>query len=125
MPITQGGRAGSLPLVAFCLAALASTLGAGCAHRGSAALSEPARRLASEAAKVGPIAFEEDFIDAKLVYRALPLAAAERAPLRRRLINYLLGPLAAIDLDPAKRQGELIGDDDLDRSVASFRDALD
>jgi tetratricopeptide (TPR) repeat protein len=125
MPITQGGRAGSLPLVALCLATLAPTLGAGCAHRGSAALSEPARKLASEAAKVGPIAFEEDYVDARLVYRALPLAAAERAPLRRRLINYLLGPLAAIDLDPAKRQGELTGDDDLDRTVASFRDALD
>jgi tetratricopeptide (TPR) repeat protein len=135
MPISQGGRP-ALPgrHAFFCrpagavlsLPLIAALLVAGCAHRGgAAALSEPARRLAGEAAKVGPIAYEEDYIDARLVFRALPPEAAERGRLRRQLVTYLLGPLKAIDVDPAKRKGELTGDDDLDRTVASFRDALD
>jgi tetratricopeptide (TPR) repeat protein len=108
------------PLVAL----LAGGLFVGCAHR-SGAMSEPAKRLAGEASRVRSVQFEEEYIDARLVYRALPPTAAERGPLRRQLINYLLGPLARISADPAKRKGQLGNDDDLDRTVASFRDALD
>ncbi|HEY0712441.1 MAG TPA: hypothetical protein VGF45_07195, partial [Polyangia bacterium] len=106
--------------------AVAATLVLGCAHTNRPApLSEASRQLAREAASFREIRYEEDFIDARLVYRALPAETPERMALRKRLLTYLLGPLRAIDADPARRKGELVSDDDLDRTLASFRDALD
>src|SRR5688572_6529929 len=102
--------------------------GMGCAHRPGAAalLTEPAKRLAAEASRVRAIAFEEDFMDARLIYRALPAEAVERNALRRQLIQYLLGPLSTIDARAFRaRMGDLGASDDLDRILASFSDALD
>ena len=49
---------------------LALLIAAGCSHslRG-APLSEPAKRLGAEAKGLRPIEFEEDYIDARLLYR--------------------------------------------------------
>jgi tetratricopeptide (TPR) repeat protein len=101
--------------------------GSGCAHRiGSAPMTEPARRLGAEALALRSVTCEEDFVDARQVYRALPPGAPERVLVRRQMIGYLLGPLATIDADEFRRRGSELGaNDDLDRIQASFRDALD
>jgi tetratricopeptide (TPR) repeat protein len=101
--------------------------GTGCAHRlGNAKLSDSARRLGAEASAVRTVAYEEDYIDARLVYRALPRDAAERAALRLKLCEYLLGPLADLDVRAFRlRGGDSVVTDDLDRIVSSFRDALE
>ncbi|HEY0709301.1 MAG TPA: tetratricopeptide repeat protein [Polyangia bacterium] len=108
------------------LSLIVSLAAASCAHGvRPAPLSEASRQLAREAASFREIRYEEDFIDARLVYRALPPETPERMALRKRLLTYLLGPLRAIDADPDRRKGALTTDDDLDRTLASFRDALD
>jgi tetratricopeptide (TPR) repeat protein len=112
------------------IVSLAATLAsaAGCAHNAgrSGPLSESARRFAGEAATVRAIAFEEDFVDARLVYHALPVYAPERTALRRRLIDYLLGPVGQLDGEDLRRRGGEVGvSDDIDRVLASFRDALE
>ena len=102
--------------------------GGGCAHRlgASAAISEPARRLGAEAVALRTVTCEEDFVDARQVYRALAPGAPERLLLRRQLIRYLLGPLGTIDAEEFRRRGGDLGaSDDLDRILASFRDALE
>ena len=115
----------------WAFAALVPTLlagSAGCAHRlgASGVLTEPARRLGAEAIALRGISCEEDFVDARQLYRALASGAPERPLLRRQLIGYLLGPLAAIDVDEFRRRGSDLGaNDDLDRILASFRDALE
>jgi tetratricopeptide (TPR) repeat protein len=116
--------------VAFALVAPMLVSGAlGCAHRavgGGGPLSEPARRFAAEASAVRTIAFEEDFIDARLVYRALPPHASERAPLRRKLLEYLLGPFERLDLADLRQHGSDVGaNDEMDRILTSFREALE
>jgi tetratricopeptide (TPR) repeat protein len=119
------------PLRSCALIALLPTLLAGaggCAHRpgASVVISEPARRLGAEALALRTITCEEDFADARQVYRALPPGSQERVLLRRQLLRYLLGPLTTIDLEEFRRRGSDPGaNDDLDRILASFRDALE
>jgi tetratricopeptide (TPR) repeat protein len=101
---------------------------AGCAHRpnASAVLSEPARRLGAEAVALRNISCEEDFVDARQVYRALASGAPERPELRKQMLGYLLNPLVTIDAKEFRRRGSDPGaNDDLDRILASFRDALE
>jgi tetratricopeptide (TPR) repeat protein len=108
-------------------AVLAVLAAAGCSQglRG-APLSEPSKRLVAEAKGLRPIEYEEDYIDARLLYRALPLNAPERAPLRHKLLAYLLGPLQKLDATQLQQQGGDVGvSDDLDRVATSFRDALE
>ncbi len=99
----------------------------GCAGQlRSGATTEPARRLGAEAVALRTVTCEEDFVDARQVYRALGPAAPERPLLRRQMITYLLGPLSTIDAEDFKRRsGEPGANDDLDRIWASLRDALE
>ena len=57
--------------------------------------SGPGRALAGEATRIGAIAYEDDFLEARLVFQALPLAAPERLALRAKLLHYLLDPVVA------------------------------
>jgi tetratricopeptide (TPR) repeat protein len=109
------------------VAALASAL-AGCAHGGlgSGSPSQSAQRFASDARAFKTVAFEEDFLDARLILQALPLGSPERTSLRAKLVEYLVGPIARLDLNQARADPNLLGSaDDIDRVFESFHDALD
>jgi tetratricopeptide (TPR) repeat protein len=100
--------------------------GSGCAHGFGGKMSEPAKRLHAEAANVKTVAFEEDYVSARLLYRALPRQASERPVLRQKLVGYLLGPLISIDPRSFRERGSATtASDDLDRIMSSFREALD
>jgi len=99
---------------------------AGCAHgplgRG---LSNSAQRFAAEAATIRQVSYEEDFLDARLVLQALPVGSRERDALRLKLVRYLVGPIAALDAEQARKDPSYLGNsDDVDRVFESFRDAL-
>jgi tetratricopeptide (TPR) repeat protein len=124
--VRLGRSAVPVPLLASLLvASVLSTVG--CAHRfGSGKLSEPSRRLHAEAAAVKTVAYEEDYVSARLLYRALPRHASERPALRQKLVTYLLAPVGSIDPRTFRERGGAAGaNDDLDRIMASFREALD
>ena len=53
------------------------------------------RAVAGEASRIGPIAYEDDFLEDRLVFQALPLGAPERLALRSKLLHYLLDPVLA------------------------------
>ena len=81
--------------------------------------------MASEASRIGPIIYEDDFLEARLVFQALPLAAPERLALRAKLLHYLLDPVLPLKLDDIRRgTRELESDDVYDTVFSSFRDAL-
>src|SRR3954451_19127016 len=99
---------------------------AGCAHgplgRG---LSQSSQRFASEAASYRQVNYEEDFLDARLVLQALPVGSRERDALRVKLVQYLVGPIATLDAERARKDPSYLGSsDDVDRVFESFRDAL-
>jgi len=111
-------------VVGVCALALA-TAALGCAHGGAPAPAGPGRTLATAAARIGGIAYEDDFLEARLVLQALPLSAPERAPLRAKLLHYLLDPVLTLKLDDVRRQTRELESDDLyDTVFESFRDAL-
>src|SRR5947209_10778747 len=86
---------GSALMVAVCLAISAPLTG--CAHRGGApAPAGPAQAIAGEATRIGAIAYEDDFLEARLVFQALPTGAPERVALRSKLLHYLLDPVLAL-----------------------------
>src|SRR5262245_41789850 len=92
---------------------IAAAVGAGCAHGGAGAgSSASAERFASEASRVKAIAFEEDYGDARLIYQALPVGAPQRLALRRKLVEYLVGPLAHVDLEQARKDPAFLGGGD-------------
>lgn len=98
---------------------------AGCAHHPRPGPEGPTRSLASEAGRIGRVAYEDDFTEARLVYQALPLGSPERAGLRAKLLHYLLDPVLA--LNPVKLRAEvrdLENDDVYDTVFESFREAL-
>jgi tetratricopeptide (TPR) repeat protein len=98
---------------------------AGCAHRPVAAPAGPAQHFQTEANRIGGVKFEDDFIEARLVFQALPLAVPERSVLRQNLLHYLLDPIVAMSADQLKREvRDLENDDVYDRIFESFRDAL-
>jgi tetratricopeptide (TPR) repeat protein len=108
-------------------AAICILAAVGCAHgplgRG---LSRSAQHFAAEAAGIERVAYEEDFLDARLVLQALPVGSRERDALRVKLVQYLLGPVAGIDLDRARKDASyLTGNDDFERLYESFHDALE
>src|SRR3954462_9198313 len=94
---------------------------AGCAHgplgRG---MSGSAQRFAGEAAAIKTVAFEEDFLDARLVFQALPFGSKERPALRTKLVRYLVTPLANLDLDRLHRDPAYLSpNDDYERIFES------
>ncbi len=98
---------------------------AGCAHKAPPAPVGPGRALAGEASRIGPIAYEDDFLEARLVFQALPTGAPERLALRGKLLHYLLDPVLALKADDVRRQTRELESDDLyDTVFSSFRDAL-
>ena len=108
-------------------AVLALVAAAGCAHgplgRG---LSNSAQRFATEAAGIKQVAYEEDFLDARLVLQALPVGSRERDALRVKLVSYLLTPIASMDVERARKDPNYLGSsDDFERLYECFRDALD
>jgi tetratricopeptide (TPR) repeat protein len=112
-------------LGALVAATLAASAAAGCAHSGPPAPAGPGRALASEAGRIGTVSYEDDFLEARLIFQALPAAAPERAPLRGKLLHYLLDPVLALDAKKLKRDArELESDDAFDIVFESFRDAL-
>src|SRR6188508_1307659 len=121
-------RARLLPssTVAGVLTVLALTPGlSGCAHKGGPAPEGPSRALATEAGRIGRIAYEDDFTEARLVFQALPANASERAALRDKLLHYLLDPVLALNPTALRREvRDLENDDVYDVVFESFRDAL-
>jgi tetratricopeptide (TPR) repeat protein len=117
-------RRASRTVVGVC-ALVVGTASVGCAHRGALGPVGPTRSLATTAAHIGNIAYEDDFLEARLVFQALPLTAAERAPLRAKLLHYLLAPVLALKVDDIRREARELESDDLyDTVFESFRDAL-
>ena len=100
----------------------------GCAHVVApkpAPLGPVSQTLVTEAGAVGPIASEEDYFEAKLLYQALPDRTPERARLRGKLFEYLLGPIAPLEAERVRKHPSRLGnEDDFDRLADSFRDAL-
>jgi tetratricopeptide (TPR) repeat protein len=111
-------------MVAVCFAISAPLTG--CAHRGGGpAPAGPAQAIAGEATRIGAIAYEDDFPEARLVFQALPADAPERVALRSKLLHYLLDPVLALKVDQIRRETRELESDDLyDTVFASFRDAL-
>jgi tetratricopeptide (TPR) repeat protein len=111
-------------MVVCALALLAPGL-SGCAHHGAAPPEGPTRAVVSEAGRIGRIAYEDDFTEARLVFQALPAAAPERTALRSKLLHYLLDPVLALNPTTLKREvRDLDNDDVYDVIFDSFRDAL-
>ncbi len=115
--------------VAALLALPAAGLGS-CAHGRWSAANAPSgatRRVQAEAAGVpAAIAYEDEFVEARLVYQALPMDAPERGLLRGKLIHYLLAPIARLDAGRLRDELRDGGTDDVpERIFESFREALD
>jgi tetratricopeptide (TPR) repeat protein len=103
--------------------ALATTLAA-CGHQGPPPPAGPSRALLGEAARIGRVAYEDDFQEARLVMQALP-AGSERRALRENLLHYLLDPVLALKPEALRREAqELENDDAGERVLDSLRDAL-
>jgi len=97
----------------------------GCAHGGPPAPVGPAQHFQSEATQIGGVKFEDDFVEARLIFQALPVGVPERAALRQNLLHYLLDPVVALPAEQLRREvRDLENDDIYDRIFDSFRDAL-
>ncbi len=93
---------------------------------GIGGISRSAERFAAEAAQRKAVSFEEDYVDARFVYQALPLAAKERRALRAKLVQYLVGPVARLEVERTRKEAGLLGNnDDYDRVLDAFREALE
>jgi hypothetical protein len=104
---------------------LSLTSTAGCAHQSASGPAGPAQLFQAEATQIGGVKFEDDFIEARLVFQALPAGVVERARLRQSLLHYLLDPIAGLSPDQLRREvRDLENDDIYDRIFDSFRDAL-
>ena len=113
-----------LGLAVLCFAGLF-----GCAHAVATKpiqVSASSMAFAKEALAVAKVTSEEDFLEARMVYQALPTGMEEHARLRGVLLSYLLGPIAHLQADALRKNPGLIGgEDDLERLHDSFRDALE
>lgn len=99
-----------------------------CAHRQVAPkppLSEVAQRYAALAEGLAAPKVEEDFLEARLVFQALPVYAPEREALRSRLLHYLLAPLEALGPEDLRGDASGLVAAEYDQQVLdSFFDAL-
>jgi tetratricopeptide (TPR) repeat protein len=98
---------------------------ASCAHQGGRAPEGPAQRFQSDAARVGTVEYEDDLVEGRLVLQALPVESTARAPLRAKLVTYLLRPLANLSADQLRQEARDLGNTDVfDRIYDSLRDAV-
>src|SRR3569832_1406181 len=89
---------------------LAASIGlASCAHHPGLAPNGPAQRMQADASRVGPVQYEDDFVEGRLVMQALPLGSRERAPLRAKLITYLLAPMKGLSADKLRQEATELG----------------
>src|SRR5450432_1069060 len=106
-----------------CLA-LAACFWLGCAHRGIPAPEGPGQRFQVAAGRLGGLEFEDEAVEARLVFQALPASSPERAPLRAKLARYFLQPLVALDASRLRQEARDLGTSDVfDRIFESLRDA--
>src|SRR6185295_7615415 len=121
--LPTGSPRSALPVVL--VVGLSSALAAGCAHKMSAAPAGPQKELQAAATQIRTVAFEDDFIEARLVFQALPPGVPERSRLREALVRYLLQPIVALPATELRREArDLENDDVFDRIFESFRDEL-
>src|SRR4051812_35804310 len=107
-------RIGCRPCALEALVLLTASLGlASCAHHPGLAPNGPAQRMQADASRVGAVQFEDDFVEARLVLQALPLGSRERAPLRAKLITYLLGPMKGLSADKLRQEATELGNTDV------------
>jgi tetratricopeptide (TPR) repeat protein len=115
-----------LSLVFLSVAGIAVAFSAGsCAHRSVAAPEGPSQRFRQAAQNVNAITFEDEFVEGRLVFQALPMGSPERAPLRSKLLRYLLQPIARLDADRLRQEARDLGTTDVfDRVYEALRDAV-
>lgn len=83
------------------------------------------QRWQEAATRVPNVTFEDEFVEARLVFQALPLAAPQRLPLRANLLRYLLAPIWTLNADRLRHEAaELNSTDVFDRAFDSLRDAV-
>lgn len=99
-----------------------------CAHHPEAPkppLSTVAQRYAMQAEAIATPQAEEDFLEARLVFQALPVYAPQRKALRSRLVEYLLGPIEKLGAEDLKGDAEGLVNAEYDQqALSSFQDAL-
>ena len=99
-----------------------------CAHQQVAPkppLSSVAQTYAQLAKDTGQPRVEEEFLEARLTFQALPVYAPERQALRSRLLAYLLGPLESVAAESLKGSSDGLVNAEYDKQVLScFQDAL-
>ena len=106
-----------------CLA-LAACFWLGCAHRGIPAPEGPGQRFQVAAGRLGGLEFEDEAVEARLVFQALPASSPELAPLRAKLVRYFLQPLVALDASRLRQEARDLGTSDVFvRIFESLRDA--
>jgi tetratricopeptide (TPR) repeat protein len=95
-----------------------------CAHRPVAPPDGPGQRFQVAANNLGGVQVEDEMVEARLVFQALRNESPERAPLRRKLVGYLLQPLARLEADRLRQEASDLGSTDVfDRIFESLRDA--
>jgi tetratricopeptide (TPR) repeat protein len=107
---------------AVIVAPVLATVALSCAHRGSAPkppLSPAAERLVHHATTIETPRYEEAFLEARLVYQALPPYQAERRELRAKLLAYLLGPIEDFDARSIEASSSGLVASELDTKVLS------
>jgi tetratricopeptide (TPR) repeat protein len=121
LPASDARSGLAATLIGLTFAALSA-----CAHQGGPpAPAGPTRALVGEATRIGRVAYEDDFLEARLVLQALPVGTPERAALREKLLHYLLDPIVALRPEALRREvRDLESDDVFERVLESFRDAL-
>ena len=121
MPSSLAGRP-SVRILSLSLPLLAALLS--CAHRPAAPPDGPGARFQAAAGRVGTVQYEDELVEARLVFQALPAQSPERSPLRAKLIHYLLAPLSTLGADRLRQEGrDLESTDVFDRVFESLRDA--
>ena len=75
-------------------------------------------------AKSGASSSRMSSVEARLLFQALPVSSPERAPLRAKLMRYLLQPLSVLDANRLRQEARELGSTDIfDRLFESLRDA--
>src|SRR5258707_14653822 len=98
---------------------------AGCAHQTAVTPAGPVQHFQTEATQIGGVKFEDDFIEPRLVFQALPAEVAEHAALRQSLLHYLLDPVVALSADQLRREVRGLENDAIYARISDpFRDAL-